>query len=365
MEPLALFKLAEGKNHTAREELGPWRWRRLKDPFRGLAWGAVRVGDTLVCGYPRIGRILRLDSGLAELFDHPVHAEEKVDGYNVRVFRHGDDLFALTRRGYLCPFTTDRIPDLLDTAIFEQRPDLVLCMEVAGPDNPYNAVPPPYVERDIAAFVFDVMRVGRQGFLPREDRLALLEKYRLPGVPQYGRYRLDETGRLYDLVRELDRKGHEGVVLKQEQGKPVRAKYVTGRINLSDIRCTGNAIHQLPPEYYTERILRLAMFLDETGERPGDALYRQLGSALLDGILDAIDQYRREGAVTHRHRCRFHSRTNADLFVENMKRLLGKNLVRIGRLDREGDYWLLEFEKVLPKTTGLLRTLLQGGLVYD
>ncbi|MEA3291848.1 MAG: RNA ligase, partial [Pseudomonadota bacterium] len=318
-----------------------------------------------VCGYPKIGRILRLDSGLTELFEHPVHAEEKVDGYNVRVFRHGEDLIALTRRGYVCPFTTDRLPDLIDTSIFARRPDLVLCMEVAGPENPYNAVAPPYVKEDVAAFVFDIMRIGHSGFLPRAERLALVEKHDLPGVPQYGGFALTETARLYDLIRELDRKGHEGVVLKQDQVETVRAKYVTGRINLSDIRCTSNAVHQLPPEYYTERILRLALYLDETGEKPTDALYRQLGSALLDGILAAIDQYRREGAVTHPHRCRFRDKANAELMVASMKRLLGKNLMQVTRLEQQGDYWLLEFEKVLPKTTGLLRNLLRGGLVYD
>lgn len=44
---------------------------------------------------------------------------------------------------------------------------------------------------------------------------------------------------------------------------------------------------------------------------------------------------------------------------------LGKGHVQGRILERREKYHVLEFSKVLPKTTGLLAHLLQGGLVFD
>ena len=68
--------------------------------------------------------------GLRQQFPGYFWAEEKMDGYNVRVARVGDRVVAITRGGYLCPFTSDRLPDLLDLTIFEQHPDLIPCAEI-------------------------------------------------------------------------------------------------------------------------------------------------------------------------------------------------------------------------------------------
>jgi putative ATP-dependent DNA ligase len=347
------------------EHLGDWRYRRLSDTFQRLPEGSVVFDDTLICGYPKIGRIFRLDAGLRAQFEHPCWVEEKIDGYNVRIFQHEGQVLALTRRGYICPFTTDRVPDLLDIRVFESEPELVLCAEVAGPENPYNEGGPPDIHEDIRLFVFDMMRKNQPGFLPHREKLRLLDAHALPGVPQYGRCEPDQAARLKPLVLALDRAGREGIIFKEDSGQDRRAKYVTGRINVADIRLCSAAIKQLPAEYFTQRVLRLALFLDEHGIAPTPDIERELGAALLEGMSDAIHQEHDTRKVIRRFRCRFLRKRNIRLFLRSLHHLLGKGSVRTRCLSREGAYYVLQFEKVLPRTTGLLAHLLRGGIVFD
>jgi len=358
-------KAAQQHGNLHEECLGTWRYWRITDHFQTLPEGSAVFGDMLICGYPKIGRIFQLDAGLRIQFEHPCWVEEKIDGYNVRVFQHDGQMLALTRRGYICPFTTDRIPDLLDARIFEHAPDLVVCAEVAGPENPYNEGSPPNISADIRLFVFDLMRKNQPGFLPHREKTQLLDNYGLPGVPQYGRYEPEQTMQLIPLVLELDRTGREGIIFKEDSVADRRAKYVTGHINVADIRLCSAAIKQLPSEYFTQRILRLALFLEEHSIAPTPATYQELGEALLDGMLDAIHQERHERKVIRQFRCRFRRKRNALLFLKSQRNLLGKSSIRVRCLNQEGSYYVLEFDKVLPRTTGLLAHLLRGGIIFD
>lgn len=360
-----LIAAAAEKGHLCDEQLGKWRYRRMVRSFRSLPAGTALLGDTLVYGYPKVGRISRLDTGLKAQFSRPFWVEEKVDGYNVRIVQHAGELLAITRRGYICPFTTDRLCDFIDTRLFQSHPELVLCAEVAGPENPYNRDSPPYVSEDIGMFAFDLMRKNRPGFLPHPEKERLLRAYKVPEVSQYGRYAVEDLPRLAALARELDASGREGMVLKEDSPQGRRAKYVTGRINLADVRVGSAAMKQLPAEYFTQRILRLGLFLDEHHIETTPELHRELGEALIEGVLEAVRRWRNEGKVADHFRCRFHCKENAELMLESLYRLLGKGHVQLQLLERQGDYYVLEFSKVLPKTTGLLGHLLRGGLVFD
>lgn len=356
---------AQAKEQLCEEHLGKWHYRRVIRSFRSLPAGTAILGDTLVYGYPKIGRLSRLDTGLTAQFAHPFWVEEKVDGYNVRVFQLDGEVVAITRRGYICPFTTDRLRDFIDTGLFEAHPELVLCAEVAGPENPYNRDSPPYVSEDIGMFAFDLMLKNRQGFLSHPDKEHLLREHGVPEVAQYGQYEVADFARLARLACELDGAGREGMVLKEDSAQDRRAKYVTGRINLADLRVGSMAFKQLPAEYFTQRILRLGLFLEEHHIDRTEALYRELGEALIEGVLEAVSRWRQQGKVADHFRCRFHRRENAELMLEALYRLLGKGHIQNQILERKGKYYVLEFSKVLPKTTGLLVHLLQGGLVFD
>lgn len=357
--------VARERKRARSTRIGKWEYLRFDAKVRFIPEGTALFGDDLIWGYPKIGRILQLEAGIAAQFEKPFWIEEKIDGYNVRIFRHGEDVLAITRRGYICPFTTDRVPDFIDIRIFGKHPELVLCAEVAGPDNPYNEGRPPFIPEDIRFYVFDIMRKGEPDFLPQREKRRLLEDYALPSVSRFGRYELPQLGEIKELMLKLDREGREGIVLKEDSPRDYRVKYVTGRINISDIRVSKGSVRQLPPEYFMHRILRLALFLEEHGLEVTPAIQRELGEALIDGIVGTVEQFREENKVLHGFRCRFRKRANAELMVRDMKSRLGKRQMRQRRLEKEADYYVLEFEKILPKTTGLLQNMLSGDVVFD
>ncbi len=355
--------LAAGK--ARREEILDVAYLRFRDDWHHIPRGTVIVEGRIVWGYPRIGRILRLETGLAEQFGGPFQAEEKIDGYNVRIVHAAGRALAFTRGGFLCPFTTDRLSDLMDTSFLEAEPERVVCAEVAGPENPYLVGHPPFIAEDVRLFVFDLMPLDRPGFEPPDRRAALVEAARLPAAPVLGRYTPADLEALRALLRRLDAEGREGVVLKALAPPWRRAKYVTAASAVADVRVSVSALRQLPPEYFTNRILRLVLFLDEEGMAADPELERRLGAAFIEGLREAIAQFRAQRHVTHRFRCRFRRRAHAEALLALQQRLAGHGQVRLLRLEREGEWEVLEFEKVDPEMTGLLGHVLRGGVVYD
>ncbi len=354
-----------GKRLEIREFQG-LAYARLRDDHHHLPRGTVFFpSGRRVMGYPHIGRILALASGLEAQFRAPVWAEEKLNGYNVRVVQEAGRFLALTRGGFVCPFTTHRLPDLLDLDALRALPEVVVCAEVVGPENPYVLGHPPHVSHDVRAFVFDFMRVGEAGFLPYREKLCLLEALGLPSVPRYGRFDLHQVIDLDDLVRDLDRRGCEGLVFKEDSPRDKRAKYVTASAALDDIGMNAANLMELPPEYFTGRVLRLALFLVDRGEAAGSRA-EALGHAFLDGLAEMIRRFREEGQGYLRYRCRFREAEAAEVFFHHLAAIASRQVrLRLHSLERDGEQWRLTFDRVPVHINGLLQDLLTGTLVFD
>lgn len=356
---------ALGRHKARWEKYGDIRYLRMTDDFRGYAKGTVMFAGRLVPGYPRIGRIYRLEQGLRQQFSCPFWVEEKIDGYNVRVFQHENSILALTRGGFVCPFSTDRITELVNPEIMLRESDLVLCAEVAGPDNPYAIGSPPFVDKDVQAYVIDLMRIGVPGFLSQQDKNELTARYDLPLPRQYGRFTKERWLEIREIMRELDEEGREGVVLKADVLNGHRTKYVTRNSGIYDIAVRASDVVELPGDFFTGRILRMALFMDEAGLERDNEMHRRLGEALLDGIFESLEGFKRKGGVFHTFRCRFRQRSNAEAFMHHLRGILGHTHLWQRRLEREGDYWLLEFDKEVPKLTGLMHQLFRGDAFID
>lgn len=360
-----IFDEALARGKARREQHEGLEYLRLIDDFQGLHKGAVQLPDLWIGGYPRIGRIYRLEQGLRQQFEAPFWAEEKIDGYNVRVICYKGQVLAFTRSGYLCPFSTDRAPELMDPAIFAEHPDLVLCAEIAGPENPYTEGGPAFVPEDVRAFVFDLMRVNQSGFVPVAEKMALTGCFGLPTPQSLGRFSGAEWPRLGELLKQLDAEGREGVVLKEDSPRNRRVKYVTRFSGLYDVWVRASDMVELPGDFFTGRVLRLALFVDEAGMAQDEQLSRDLGNALLERLFQSVAQFKRDGRVYHTFRCRFRQRENAEAFLEHIHRILGHTYVVRRTLEAQGAYWVLEFDKEVPKLTGLLHQLFQGAAVVD
>ncbi len=335
------------------------------DDWKHIPRGTAVFGEQVVFGYPHIGRVLALEAGLKAHFQAPFWAEEKINGFNVRIARIGDKIVALTRGGFICPFTTDRLPDLMPLEIFQKEPGIIVCAEVAGPDNPYLESYPPFVETDIQLFVFDLMAVGKPGFFPYEEKLTLLEKYSLPSVPRFGRFEIENVEAIRHLILELHQKWHEGIVFKEDSERDHRAKYVTGNSNIDDIRAAADNLMELPAEYFTNRLLRLALFLEENGLTASATMKQDLGGAFLDGLHRAVEHYRREHRVYTTFRCRFREKENAELMLNHFKRASRHIKIVQRDLRQEEGHWLLEFDRIYPHLTGMLGDLLSGRMIFD
>ena len=343
---------------------------RLLESVGGFARGSVVLpGGRVLPAYPSIARIQSLAAGLPRQFDGPFHAEEKIDGFNVRILREGDAIYAFSRGGFVCPFATDRVPDFIDPRVFEEDPELILCAEIAGPDTPYMEGTSAQVEDDIGLFVFDMMRRDHAGFLPHAETRGMAERFALPLPPQHGRFHPDDPEPLRERILELDSRGVEGLVLKAEDNG-VRAKYVTGRSCINDIRVCGGQLLDLPPEYFTHRLMRLAIFLTEHGRTGDPEIERALGRAFLEGMADAVASSERIGHVGQHYRCRFREHANALRFIEHMRATGGRH-VRVDPASpqpetgaREG-YWRVDLERRFDRMTGTLTSALRGDSQFD
>jgi len=360
-----LFEEALARNKARWEDYGDLRYLRLTDDFRGNPKGTVLWQGHLVPGYPHIGRIFRLEQGLVQQFAGPFWVEEKVDGFNVRIFRAGDRVLALSRGGYVCPFSTDRVPDFVDVAIFDEHPDLILCAELAGPENPYTEGGPSFVKEDVKLFVFDIMRLGHAGFLPQAEAQSLYERYRVPIPRFFGHFEPTQWREVREIVEQLDADEREGVVLKENKPGGRRTKYVTAWSGVYDIAVRAADTVELPGDFFTGRILRMALYLDEAGRELDADLERDLGRAFLQGLTESVRRFKHEGHVFHDFRCRFRRRENAQAFMSHLRATLGHTHVVQRRLEQEGDYWVLEFHKEVPKLTGLLHQLFRGAAIVD
>lgn len=339
---------------------------RLTETVCGYPRGSVVLPDsTVIPGYPSIARIHSLSAGLREQFRGHFWAEEKIDGYNVRILSHQGRAYAFSRGGFVCPFSTDRLPDLMPMSVFDAEPDLVLCAEIAGPENPYLEGSPPHIERDVRLFIFDMLRKGQPGFLPQNAKMRLLEQHSLPATRIFGRFRSTEVEPLRMLILQLDGEGAEGLVLKAEVDGN-RAKYVTGRSNVTDIQVCSAQLLDLPPEYFTNRLMRLALFVTEHSQQGNPELERSLGQAFLQGLDQAVERSRDSGRVHHRYRCRFRERRNALHFIEHMAATGGQRVRMAPGVPRQEDgYWTVEFDRVFDRMTGTLSTALSGAVQFD
>jgi len=241
--------------------------------------------------FPHINRVYRLERGVKRVFkNQSFFVEEKLDGYNVRIFAHQDKMLAVSRGGFVCPFTTEWADTWATqhhlTEFYSNHPEHVLCVEVVG-DNPYNFQRDPGLGPGAHMFVFDIMDENGK-FITPEERYELVEQFSLPSVPRYGKYNTTKLNELYQLVRELNDKSREGIIMKSPQLDKI-LKFVTPNSDLSDIKDSLPTVFDLMPGYFRNRLLRTVLFIQEFNLDREEYAHR-IGYAFLEG-LDTLNSF--------------------------------------------------------------------------
>ena len=310
--------------------------------------------------YPSIQRILLLESVRKHFIDTVV-IEEKLDGYNVRVAMLGNEIYAFTRGGFICPYTTHRIRHDLGRELrqlLEDNDSLIVAGEVIGPENPY--VPHEYPEAGgFSFFAFDILSPeGKQ--LPVDERNALLDKYGVPRVRELGRVSKEELREIRGILKELDRDGREGVVMKDPLYRVPPLKYTTHAANIGDLSVGMRFFFDEGRSYIFSRLLREIFMLYEEGA--GDERIREiaekLGMSLLVPALNTVREVEAKGAVFAEYRLRVYDERVIEEILDFMQSLgMGPEIINV---KREGDSIIFVLKK-MKRTSDEVRHILKTG----
>ncbi|MCF6147909.1 MAG: RNA ligase [Candidatus Kuenenia sp.] len=344
------------------EEYDGVSYHRVIRKIGPLAKGSIVTGDGILYDFPRIARILHLENGLKNAYTQPFYVEEKVDGYNVRVVRIQGKVLVFSRGAYVCPFSTDRIADFLDVQkIFDKHPDLIICGEFAGPDNPYNIEHPPYVQEDIRFFAFDLMEKNTSQNIPIEKRLQIFDEYGMPTVRRFGCFSSSDISALKEIIKELDAGGSEGIVFKPTKKEEKTLKYVTFGSCLRDIRVTAPLMAEMSSEYFTHRIIRAAMYRYEQFHELTPKNFTDLGEVLLKPIYESVKKAAEGELIKEKFLLRFRKEENVQRMIDHLQKC--KVNFEVLSQEKINSYWHVRFARKCYASYEILQSHL-GGIAH-
>ncbi len=263
------------------------------------ALGKIEAG-TMVClsneiqvirGFPKIRRTLMLKEALKTHFHEKIAVEEKMNGYNVRIACICSEIVAFTRGGYVCPYTTKKAPEIMDLAkFFQDHPDLVICGEMLGTDNPYVSHYYPEIG-ELGFRIFDIRKKLTGKPLSIKEKRNLLRQYNLPPVKLIGVYSLSEaSSKILKLVKELGEDGREGVVLKDPQMEIPPLKYTSSQAHDDELIYAFKFPFDLGKSFFFSRVIREGFQSYEMQESEDEMKERaqRLGESILYPMVDTI-----------------------------------------------------------------------------
>ncbi|QUH23217.1 RNA ligase [Methanobacterium alkalithermotolerans] len=253
----------------------------------------------VIRGFPKIRRTLLLSPSLENYFPDQVAVEEKMNGYNVRLAclecesDSKDDItiIALTRGGYICPFTTKKAQELMDlSTFFQDNPDLVLCGEMVGTANPY--VSHHYEEIGNLGFrVFDIRQKLTNQPLSLDKKRKLLEDYGLPVVRLYGIFPVKEASeKIKEIVKQIGLENREGVVMKQPEMELSPLKYTSSQAHNREIKYAFNFPFDFGRAFFFSRVIREGFQAYEMEDSPEELRKRaqRMGESIIYPMLKII-----------------------------------------------------------------------------
>jgi putative ATP-dependent DNA ligase len=321
-------------------------------------------GFSLILEFPKIKRAMLLGPAISHNFgDIPkVAVEEKMNGYNVRVISHDGKLVAITRSGHVCPYSSEKVNDLLDYSFFTENPQLVVYGEMVGPDNPY--VPKRiYGIESLEFFVFDIRHKDTGLPLPVHERRGLAEKYGFRQVRLFGEFDIQEApDMIKQIIKEIGKQGHEGVVIKDPEMVLQPMKYTASQSNCSDLQQAMKVYNESGRDFIFSRIVREGFQSVEWDESEEEFMKRclQLGESILRPMKGSIIKIRDGKRIAEEFTIRVKDRTTIAKFEEYMRRL-GMDTM-FGKPEIVGNEYLVHITKVNKSTSDKTLAMWEGQL---
>lgn len=318
----------------------------------------------IISGFPKIRRAMVLDPTVKKHFIglEKVVVEEKMNGYNVRIAVVKDDILAITRSGYVCPYTTHKAKEKLNLKFFEDFPELVLYAEMVGPDNPYISKSIYNVE-SVEFCVFDIREKNSGNPLSISKKQEILKRYAFFQAKFFGEIPLEtapeEIGK---IIRRLGEQEREGVVIKDPQMILSPLKYTSSQSNCADLRHAFKFYNEAGRDYMLSRIVREGFQTVEWNENEIEFEKRcmQLGESILDPLRQSIKDVKEGRRLNEEARIRVRDLKVVADFQEYLNRL-GIDAVFEEPQFVAGEY-LITLKKLNKSTTDKTQAIWQGEL---
>lgn len=342
--------------------------------YRGLSYAVFRrellgyregttvlLGDEplIIHGYPSIQRLAFIEGVTRHMIDEVV-VEEKMNGYNVRVVFYENKLYAITRGGYICPYTTARIRKLYSRNVelmHQEYPDIVLAGEVVGTENPYVIYDYPEA-RGFDYFIFDIMKNGR--LQPLKMRDDITEKYSLKTVRVLDIINKSDTDKLRAIIDRLGKEKREGVVLKDPYHRVSPLKYTTIYINIRDIWEGMRFPFDEGRGYLFSRIIRLIAQGYEYGWNSSELnrIALELGKAILEPAIISLKKRANGEIIASSYKLVFPAEKDLEDYI-NYTESIGMDFV-FKVIEKRSDGWivveLLKLKNTHNEYTKMLKT---------
>jgi putative ATP-dependent DNA ligase len=336
---------------------------RFEKSASGIEAGTVIFENSdIVYGYPKIGRALMLEAAIRKRFPERVAVEEKMNGYNIRVASIDGDLVALTRGGFICPYSTEVVRDILPQEAFEDQPKLVLCGEMVGPESPY--VPKSiYPVGSIEFYLFDVSLKGLKRTLGVTATHSLAKRYEIKAAPILGEFRRETAyPEIVRIVKRLGKRNREGVILKDPDNVVSPIKYTTSESNCLDLEFAFKYYNDYGPDFLVSRAVREGFQCVEWNESGDEmrARAQRLGESILFPMADTIKKKISGEQVVQQVQIRVKSIQTARDFEYHMRRMGMKAVFDPPEPDDDG--YLIRITKLVMSTNDKTQAIIDGEM---
>ena len=318
----------------------------------------------IIMGFPKIRRAMVLDPTIKRHFIglEKIVLEEKMNGYNVRIAIANGEIIAITRSGYICPYTTQKAKEKLNLNFFYDFPELVLYGEMIGPDNPYISKDIYNIE-SVGFYIFDIREKNSGKPLKIYKKQKILEKYGFSQVRFFGEILLENVPReIEKIILELGEKEHEGVVIKDPEMVLSQLKYTSSQSNCSDLRHAFKFYNDTGRDYMLSRIVREGFQTVEWKENEEEFKKRcmRLGESILSPLRESIRGVKDGQRLYEEAKIRVRDLKTVKDFEDYLKRL-GVDVIFEEPEAIEEEY-LIKIKKINKSTSDKTLAILQGEL---
>ena len=339
--------------------MGDHKSYRVERKATCLGQGLVVAGAGVIPDYPRIRRVYHLTNAIVKYYYSPFYLEAQVPGYHVRVAWRGGSEVAFTRDGRYCAFSSDRASELIPRTFFEEHPDLIVCLSIAGAGIPYIAPSCNGNSGDVVAWGTEILQCGVREPLATHKRYALFDKFEIENVPRIGPLDAEDISKITDWMRSLDNSGTRGVILKPSEPHHRPLKYALPSAQFSEL-LTLLELGKDETDLCRKRLFQACCAASELQLPSSSWNWEAVGQSLLAGLAGGIDQVVKGDTLATEHSVWLSNKESAECLLAQLgEREMGTSIEPVSLLS-ENKGWRLRFRRQFVETTAAMQRRMSG-----